>query len=257
MSELADKPGKYTNFSGKINYKDSTCVVKRANFELLANEKRYKNQLFIWLVFHGGIVSSGNLHNADIEECQFHGYTIGDSVFRSGIFSGSHFKWSYWLGGEWKLGKWSNSYDKFGRIRLLPPPFDEFDKADNIITEPGRYKNFTGRVKHGNSDFYIENGELEICNDMLGYSLSISDGTVIDGIINYVVANQITIKGDKFNNGIWNDGLFEGGIFSKSTWKSGTWIDGTWSSSRLNWYGGFDKNGIWHERGDSPDLWSL
>ena len=46
--------------------------------------------------------------------------------------------------------------------------------------------------------------------------------------------------GGMFRSGQFVDGIFLGGIF----W-GGNWVSGTWE-------GGFDRNGIYHPRGDSP-----
>ena len=45
--------------------------------------------------------------------------------------------------------------------------------------------------------------------------------------------------GGMFRSGQFAGGIFLGGIFC------GKWVNGTWE-------GGFDRNGIYHSRGDSP-----
>jgi hypothetical protein len=50
-----------------------------------------------------------------------------------------------------------------------------------------------------------------------------------------------------FTGGMFRSGHFVGGVFLGGTFWSGTWEGGTWE-------GGFDRNGIYHSRGDSPAL---
>jgi len=47
-----------------------------------------------------------------------------------------------------------------------------------------------------------------------------------------------------FSGGMFRSGQFAGGIFLGGIFL-GTWVGGTWE-------GGFDRNGIYHSRGDSP-----
>ena len=48
-----------------------------------------------------------------------------------------------------------------------------------------------------------------------------------------------------FMGGMFRSGQFVGGIFLGGIFWEGTWLDGTWE-------GGFDRNGIYRPRGDSP-----
>jgi hypothetical protein len=51
-------------------------------------------------------------------------------------------------------------------------------------------------------------------------------------------------EGGLFTGGMFRSGQFVGGIFLGGIFL-GTWVTGTWE-------GGFDRNGIYHSRGDSP-----
>jgi hypothetical protein len=48
-----------------------------------------------------------------------------------------------------------------------------------------------------------------------------------------------------FMSGMFRSGQFAGGVFLGGIFWDGTWLDGIWE-------GGFDRNGIYHSRGDSP-----
>jgi hypothetical protein len=48
-----------------------------------------------------------------------------------------------------------------------------------------------------------------------------------------------------FTGGMFRSGQFVGGIFLGGIFWAATWLSGTWE-------GGFDRNGTYHSRGDSP-----
>lgn len=48
-----------------------------------------------------------------------------------------------------------------------------------------------------------------------------------------------------FTGGMFRSGQFVGGIFLGGIFWGGAWLSGTWE-------GGFDRNGIYHSRGDTP-----
>jgi hypothetical protein len=48
-----------------------------------------------------------------------------------------------------------------------------------------------------------------------------------------------------FAGGMFRSGQFVGGVFLGGIFWDGTWLDGIWE-------GGFDRNGIYHSRGDCP-----
>ncbi len=50
-----------------------------------------------------------------------------------------------------------------------------------------------------------------------------------------------------FMGGMFRSGQFAGGTFLGGIFWGGTWLNGTWE-------GGFDRNGIYHSRGDSPSF---
>ena len=56
-----------------------------------------------------------------------------------------------------------------------------------------------------------------------------------------------------WENGIWESGTWMDGTWLKGTWKDGVWKKGTWKGG--TWLGGYDKDGNFHEKGDSPDKW--
>jgi hypothetical protein len=56
--------------------------------------------------------------------------------------------------------------------------------------------------------------------------------------------------GGRFEAGLFSGGLFRSGEFVGGTFLGGIFWGGTWLSG--TWEGGFDRNGIYHSRNDSP-----
>lgn len=287
MSRVADIPGKYTDFSGEIYYNMRGCKVIDSTFELLEKPEKFKGKLDIWILFEKGTIVNGNLYYADIKQCNFYGKNLSHSIFRNGDYREGGIDNSYWLGGTWHNGTWeANNYDKFGRERLFPPPFDKIDKiTGTTITVPGRYKNFTGRVQYAYSDFHIVNGDLEIDKGYGGSCFSIDNGVITEGQLENAAISYVEFKGKRLQGATWKNGVFDGGEFTGfggtwegGTWKGGhwwgntweggtweggvwhdgTWLDGTWLGGIWKsgvWSGGYDKNGNYHGKDDSPNKW--
>lgn len=273
MSDIADKPGVYKNFTGEIKFDFTDCIVKKANFKIQEEHIKYKNKTNIFIFFFGGDVVHGNLWNAYIENCNFYGDTLIGSVFKDGTFDGKHFISSYWLGGNWHGGSWdANNYDKFSRYRFSPPTlWDDAIVAKGTVTQPGRYKKVNGWVKYEKSNFYIKNGELEV-RDKGRHRISIDDGIIISGNLCGAIINYVEFNGDKVEDSWWKSGnfngksfggvhsLWEGGTFNGESridgiWRGGTFKKGTWENG--TWYSGFDKFGNYHDEDDSPNKWNL
>lgn len=250
MSKLANKPGVYRGFSGEVNYKSTTCIVKNANFMLLDTAKRFKNRLDIWVKFNSGTVVRGSLYNADIHHCVFEGATICYSVFRDGVFNGDFFSYSYWYDGEWSGRNWMESYDRFGRERGTSPL--EWDNISNktigIADEVGYYKNFTGTIKWKNSNFDVEDAEFELIDRFSRNSIIFNEGTVTGGTMDSVIVSNGVVKNVQADDIWWWNGVWDGG-----TWQSGNWFDGTWKGG--HWNGGFDEKGHYHR--EPPNTWDL
>lgn len=284
MSNIAYDAGKYTNFSGKIDYYTTKCEVKNATFELLEKEKKYKNKITIRMEFHKGTVVNGNVGGALIKQMDFRGDNIYSSVFQDGVFNGSNFEGSYWLGGHWKGLFFDDSYDKFSRMRNTPPTeWNDKGVTSGIVNKPGFYTNFTGTIKWNTSDITVENATFEI--SVHRKEIYFHDGVVSSGIANNIrffycnfkggTANECFFEdgtwdgdvfwGGDFGGGVWEGGLFKNSVWARGTWRDGifnggTWYDGTWLDGDWmlgTWHGGYDKNGNHHKYKDSPNLWSL
>lgn len=59
----------------------------------------------------------------------------------------------------------------------------------------------------------------------------------------------------QFTGGIWENGTFEQSRFYDGIWKGGTFIDVEWATKTGKWLGGYDRTGVYHPKGDSPDKW--
>lgn len=282
---IVDEPGIYRNFSGIIKHSYRIdCEVKNATFELLDKMKKYKNRVDIILEFESGNVIAGKLCNANIKHCNFQGYMLAESVFHNGVFSGEMFSDSYWLGGTWNGANWMQGFDRFGRIRVNPPTMwdNKVAQTNGVANEPGRYENFTGRIKCGASDLTVKDASFELINPELHHKgvIAFHSGIVLGGQAKNIVVNHCIWKngawmgGYSFNStwydGIWEDGdwhgsYWYGGDFNGGTWfggrfaggtfNGGTWMDGFWSGDK--WLGGYDKYGDWHDKNDIPNRWRL
>lgn len=241
MSNIADSPGKYTNFSGVIDWEGTGCEVKNATFEILEREKRFKVRTRIWVIFEQGVVISGDLGCADIKYCDFRGNTLEYSVFRDGIFDGGIFSGGYWFGGEWVDGEWEQGCDKFGRTRNVPPTMWDklIDQTSGVANKPGRYENFSGVIEWVDSKLKVQNANFEL-GARFYYNLFFNSGTVLGGKACNMMVDHCVWKGGLFKSGWWLDG----------TWESGEWYDSYWG-------GGFDRSGKFHDEYDRPDLWHL
>lgn len=254
MSGIADKPGAYNNFTGTIKYKHTDCRVRNATFEILEKPRWFKGVKTISILFEDGDVITGKMCNVIAQKCNFYGSTFSYSVFHSGIFKGGEFYMSYWYDGDWQGKFWRDSFDKFGRDHLYPPPFDRFDKAYNTIIQPGRYANFTGWVKYDDVNFYIKDGELEV-GDSIFHSIIINGGTITKGHIKKATINQVIFKGDTIEKSTWYDGTWQSGTWFSGEWLGGVWLGGIWHDG--DWYRGYDKYGSHHGKDDSPDKWAI
>ena len=56
--------------------------------------------------------------------------------------------------------------------------------------------------------------------------------------------------GGRFESGLFLSGMFRSGEFVGGTFLGGIFWGGAWVSG--TWEGGFDRNGIYHSRGDVP-----
>jgi hypothetical protein len=56
--------------------------------------------------------------------------------------------------------------------------------------------------------------------------------------------------GGRFEAGLFTGGMFRSGQFVGGTFLGGIFWGGIWVSG--TWEGGFDRNGIYHSRGDNP-----
>ena len=56
--------------------------------------------------------------------------------------------------------------------------------------------------------------------------------------------------GGRFEAGLFTGGMFRSGQFAGGIFLGGIFFGGTWESG--TWEGGFDRNGIYHSRGDRP-----
>ena len=123
--------------------------------------------------------------------------------------------------------------------------FDSFSEAMDAIIEDfpdfvKSYKNYTGVLNSENAPGgFLDDGEsIKVRNanfELRGF-------------------NVHGLRGGEL---VWYDGIWEDGQFGNpgmtGYWYDGTWLDGTWNGKA--WLGGYDSDGNYHEKGDSPDKW--
>lgn len=256
--EVANKPGRYKNFTGKIKCKHTECIVLNATFEILETEKFFKRKIYVGLEFYSGIITGGKLASCDIKHGEIKtDVKIFDSVFRDGVFDGYSFSHSYWLGGEWKGREWLSGFDKFGRRRgIAPNKWNDMviDKTRGVANEEGLYDNFTGTIKWYNSLIEVKDAEFEL-SKKAGSRIVFHDGSILSGNIRGAIVDYCCFNAGTFHGVDWFGGVFNGGVFNGGNWCNGIWLGGTWKNGY--WRGGFDKDGNHHGTYDSPDKWDL
>lgn len=273
--DVVSKPGEYTNFTGRIKYGITNCEVTNASFEIFSEPLTYHKLYGVDILFYCGDIVSGNIVLTKIKNCNFQGDCMYLCILENGIFEKGRLVDSTWLGGEWKSGEWGlYNYDDLRQFRLMPPPFDKFDEAKDVITNPGRYKNFTGRVKFNDSDFEIENGDLEVVSAGR-FNIAINKGVINSGNLTKAIVNHVVFNGNKVVDCFWKDGIFNGeffgghhacwangiwenGVFSESTWWNGIWNAGTWIGGAWRngvWNGGQDEDGLFYDKNNNPNKW--
>jgi hypothetical protein len=58
--------------------------------------------------------------------------------------------------------------------------------------------------------------------------------------------------GGSFESGMFMGGMFRSGQFAGGLFLGGIFLDGVWTDGI--WEGGFDRNGLYHSRGDRPGI---
>ena len=91
-----------------------------------------------------------------------------------------------------------------------------------VAMEAGIYSDFTGWLKWGDTDAYVEEAYFSLSEDRI--SMDAGDGMTV-------------------RNVRWLVGRWIGGTFSRGEWLGGEWMDGTWNGGR--WSGGVWHNGVW------------
>jgi hypothetical protein len=216
-----------------------------------------------------------------------------DGVFEKGTWHGGTWEGGIWKNGTWKGGTWLGGYDKHGNFHpkgdspdsWLPKDHwiyttkisknSKYKMTNNLFNwENGTWENGTwengiwhdGTWKNGTWNFgSFLKGTWEFGDWEFGVFGSLHEGIWIDG--NFHGGNFFgkLWKNGTWHDGTWSYGTWKKGIWKKGTWKDGTWKDGTWHNGTWEggdwkggtWLGGYDKDGEWHPKGDSPNKWNL
>lgn len=151
-SGVANSPGVYEGFSGRIQWGNTDCVINNGDFDLSyadigysriclqdghVTEGRITQGLINYIIFDGSEITFSNWHNGI-----FNGDTFADGTWLQGKFTGRDFTHSTWWNGEfsrgnfynstWHDGTWENGFwddtskwvmgfDRFGVSRKEPP----------------------------------------------------------------------------------------------------------------------------------------
>lgn len=102
LSGIADSPGRYENFTGGINWKETHGKVENATFELTEESDRP-------IVWHKGIWADGTWHNGI-----WNGGTWEDGDWEGGIWMGGTWNFGDWRNGKWYDGTWNGGIWKYG-----------------------------------------------------------------------------------------------------------------------------------------------
>lgn len=189
-ANVANQPGKYTNFTGKIDWKGNDGQVKNADFELTNNNgiiwEKGVWQKGIWVhgTWKNGIWESGKMNESPWENGTWKNGTAFGVIWKNGTWENGINYSSTWYNGIWKNGAWKGGWWKDGIWK-------------NGTWESGYW--YGGKWEKGTAD-----------------SIIWYDGTWKNGIL-----KEGLWKGGTWENGVWNDGTWKGG-----TWKNGTWKHG-------------------------------
>ena len=144
----------------------------------------------------------------------------------------------YGFNGNEVYGKMSNA--KFGLV------FPQ-SNAPIMICGIGTWEKGEAQNVYFGKKCIIKNGKFSNCYFQ---GSTFENGKAVNCVWDYGTWKSGTWKSGNWWDGIWENGKWEDGWWKTGTWKGGTWIKGTWE-------GGYDKNGNYHEKGDSPDKWQL
>lgn len=137
---IADKAGKYENFTGKIVWKDIDGEVENATFELI------DNVFWKFMEFEKGTWKNGVAKESSFEACHWlngeaincsmekdvifeNGKFVGDGgyIYFGGTFKGGSFDHGYWILSDtpiWEGGKWIDG--------LEYADWDDFDNHEGV-----------------------------------------------------------------------------------------------------------------------------
>ena len=128
--------------------------------------------------------------------------------------------------------------------------------AEQVASEPGEYKNFSGKIDLKRCFGHVSNANFSISGD--GEIDVWESGTWEDGALSCRIWKNGTFKmGSMFcqewEKGTWQNGTWRSGTWKNGTWKSGGWLKGIWENGTWetgtwvngSWRGGTWKNGNW------------
>ena len=186
-------------------------------------------------------------------------WTKGDWL--SGDFYSGMWRDGTWTNGNFKGGLWKNGIWKYGY-------FGEQNKEsiwENGTWEDGHF--IDGHFKEGTwKKGYFKKGFFKAREWEDGFFGSKSENKkeylIKEEEANFVGSTWIKgtwwsgiWRGSKWMEGEWYGGEWHGGKWLGGKWHGGKWLGGEWLGGE--WYGGWDKNGNWHEKGDSPNKWNI
>ena len=98
---VADKPGKYEHFTGKIGWMGTIGNVTNATFTLQKSDRFHYG---IW--WYGGTWNSGFWDNGVWKDGTWIDGQRIDGTWNGGTWEGGDWKGGNWRGGTWNLGDW-------------------------------------------------------------------------------------------------------------------------------------------------------
>ena len=107
--KIADKPGKYKNFTGTIEYKGISGTVRNATFELLDEDE---TEGIDWYdgIWENGVWDAGTWYNGTWKNGKWKAGTWFKGTWENGRWTSLSSWRSIWQNGTWKGGTW----DGFG-----------------------------------------------------------------------------------------------------------------------------------------------
>lgn len=111
---VANKQGKYVNFTGEIDWQNTKGYAINATFELKKSGLIWMDGTGKFSSWKNGIWYNGTWEDGTFENGTWKNGTWKGGQWKSGKWENGTWLFGYWNGGNWRNGTWIMGYDKDG-----------------------------------------------------------------------------------------------------------------------------------------------